>query len=44
MDSQVFPMEVSAFPELAKAGAYSDAQTYSEDDVQDIISYAVEVR
>ncbi|EKM55102.1 glycoside hydrolase family 20 protein [Phanerochaete carnosa HHB-10118-sp] len=40
VDSQSFPLEVSAFPELSQQGAYSAMQVYSEADVQDIISYA----
>lgn len=36
-------MEVGAFPELSNEGAYSTEQTYSENDVQTIISYAAEV-
>ncbi|KAL5501845.1 NAG1_3 [Sanghuangporus vaninii] len=40
VDSHSFPLEVSAFPELSKMGAYSTAQVYSDDDVQDVISYA----
>ncbi|KAI5123101.1 hypothetical protein M0805_001457 [Coniferiporia weirii] len=40
VDSQSFPLEVRAFPELSRAGAYSEESVYSEDDVQDIIAYA----
>ncbi|GJE96907.1 glycoside hydrolase family 20 protein [Phanerochaete sordida] len=40
VDSQSFPLEVDAFPELAQEGAYSATQVYSEADVQDIIAYA----
>lgn len=36
-------MEVGAFPELSNEGAYSTEQTYSENDVQTIISYAAVV-
>ena len=42
-DSQSFPLEVSEFPELSNAGAYSASDVYSESDVQDIINYAAEV-
>lgn len=43
VDSHSFPLEVSAFPELSQKGAYSAAQVYSEDDVQDVISFAAAV-
>ncbi|KZO96763.1 glycoside hydrolase family 20 protein [Calocera viscosa TUFC12733] len=39
-DSQSFPLTVAALPELSQYGAYSAAQTYSLQDVQDIINYA----
>ncbi|EJU02942.1 N-acetylhexosaminidase [Dacryopinax primogenitus] len=39
-DSQSFPLTVAAFPELSQYGAYSAVQTYSLQDVQDIINYA----
>ena len=43
VDSHSFPLEVSAFPELAQKGAYSIDRIYSEDDVKDIIDYAAAV-
>ncbi|KLO15933.1 beta-hexosaminidase [Schizopora paradoxa] len=42
VDSQSFPLEVSEFPELSIAAAYSASDVYSENDVQDIINYAAE--
>ncbi|KZT59402.1 glycoside hydrolase family 20 protein [Calocera cornea HHB12733] len=39
-DSQSFPLTVAAYPELSQYGAYSAAQTYSLQDVQDVINYA----
>ena len=39
-DSQSFPLDVAAFPELAEKGAYSDTERYSISDVQHIVSYA----
>lgn len=44
VDSHSFPLQVSIFPELSDAGAYSSKQVYSEKDVQDVIGYAAEVR
>ncbi|KAJ3558278.1 hypothetical protein NM688_g1015 [Phlebia brevispora] len=41
-DSQSFPLEVPAFPELAEKGAYSETERYSAADVQRIVSYANE--
>ncbi|EJU02943.1 N-acetylhexosaminidase [Dacryopinax primogenitus] len=41
-DSQSFPLTVAALPELSQYGAYSAAQTYSLQDVQDIVNYASE--
>ncbi|KAG8857991.1 N-acetyl-glucosamine-6-phosphate deacetylase [Tulasnella sp. 330] len=40
VDSQSFPLEVAAFPELAKAGAYDASSVYSVADVQAIVQYA----
>ncbi|KZO96762.1 glycoside hydrolase family 20 protein [Calocera viscosa TUFC12733] len=39
-DSQSFPLTVAAYPELSQYGAYSAAQTYSLQDVQNVINYA----
>ena len=44
VDSHSFPLEVDVFPELSRKGAYSAEQVYSEDDVQEVISYAAAVR
>ncbi|TCD63749.1 N-acetyl-glucosamine-6-phosphate deacetylase [Steccherinum ochraceum] len=41
-DSQSFPLQVKAFPELAAKGAYSNDEFYSESDVKDINQYANE--
>ncbi|THH31445.1 hypothetical protein EUX98_g2743 [Antrodiella citrinella] len=41
-DSQSFPLQVPAFPELSQKGAYSDTEFYAESDVKDIIQYANE--
>lgn len=43
IDSQSFPLEVGAFPELSAKGAYSSKEVYSLDDIQQIIQYANEV-
>ncbi|THG95588.1 hypothetical protein EW026_g6090 [Hermanssonia centrifuga] len=40
VDSQSFPLDVTAFPELSAKGAYSDAEVYSTADVNNIVSYA----
>ncbi|KAL5482321.1 NAG1_2 [Sanghuangporus weigelae] len=40
VDSQSFPLQVAAFPELSGSAAYSSAFVYSAQDVSDIISYA----
>lgn len=42
-DSQSFPLQVKAFPELAEKGAYSNDEFYSENDVREINQYANEV-
>ncbi|KAI0642477.1 N-acetylhexosaminidase [Trametes meyenii] len=42
IDSQSFPLEVPAFPELSEKGAYSLDEIYTQDDVQRIIKYANE--
>jgi len=41
-DSQSFPLQVPAFPELASKGAYSSSETYSASDVKNIVQYANE--
>ncbi|KAH9326982.1 hypothetical protein KI387_007160 [Taxus chinensis] len=38
-DSQSFPLELASEPELARAGAYSPAMRYSEEDVRQIVDY-----
>lgn len=43
-DSESFPLEVSQFPALARNGAYSPQEVYTESDVQYIVSYAAAVR
>ncbi|KAF5367788.1 hypothetical protein D9615_010509 [Tricholomella constricta] len=40
VDSQSFPLDIPAFPEIASKGAYSSSEIYSAADVQDIVSYA----
>ncbi|OBZ65102.1 Beta-hexosaminidase 2 [Grifola frondosa] len=42
IDSQSFPLEVIAFPELSAKGAYSPDEVYTEADVQQIVAYANE--
>ncbi|KAI0816052.1 N-acetylhexosaminidase [Trametes gibbosa] len=42
IDSQSFPLEVDAFPQLSAKGAYSPEEVYSRDDVRHIIQYANE--
>ncbi|KAI0364269.1 N-acetylhexosaminidase [Pilatotrama ljubarskyi] len=42
IDSQSFPLEVEAFPELAAKGAYSAREIYTRDDIQHIVRYANE--
>ncbi|KAF8479979.1 N-acetylhexosaminidase [Gautieria morchelliformis] len=39
-DTQSWPLQVAAVPELSAAGAYSSESVYSQTDVKDIISYA----
>ncbi|KIJ54483.1 glycoside hydrolase family 20 protein [Sphaerobolus stellatus SS14] len=39
-DTQSWPLEVDAFPELSAKGAYSTDQSFSKANIQDIISYA----
>ncbi|KAJ3475304.1 hypothetical protein NLI96_g11923 [Meripilus lineatus] len=40
IDSQSFPLEVEAFPELSAKGAYSSEEVYSLKDVDTIVKYA----
>jgi hexosaminidase len=42
-DSQSWPLDLSGFPELARAGAYSLSRKYTEDDIQGLVQYAGEV-
>ncbi|KAI0630928.1 N-acetylhexosaminidase [Trametes polyzona] len=42
IDSQSFPLEVGAFPELSDKGAYSPSEVYTRDDIQHVIRYANE--
>ncbi|KAH8675562.1 putative cytochrome 52A4 [Xylariales sp. PMI_506] len=41
-DSQSWPLEIPAMPELSKKGAYSSLATYSPQDVTDIQIYAIQ--
>ncbi|KAG8880843.1 N-acetyl-glucosamine-6-phosphate deacetylase, partial [Tulasnella sp. 403] len=40
VDSQSFPLEVAAFPELSRAGAYDASSVYTVSDVKEIVNYA----
>lgn len=40
VDSPSFPLYIAEYPELSKKGAYSSKETYSSQDVQDIVQYA----
>jgi hexosaminidase len=42
-DSNSCPLDLSAFPELAAAAAYSQTERFDEKTVQDLIKYAGEV-
>ncbi|OJT01818.1 Beta-hexosaminidase 2 [Trametes pubescens] len=42
IDSQSFPLEVGAFPELSAKGAYSAEEVYTREDIQQIVQYANE--
>lgn len=42
-DSNSWPLDLASHPELAKYGAYSPAQRYSESDIKQIITHAGEV-
>ncbi|XP_034946655.1 probable beta-hexosaminidase fdl [Chelonus insularis] len=39
-DSQSFPFDSSVFPQMARWGAYSSEETYSPEDIRDIVEYA----
>ncbi|KAK7054363.1 Glucosamine-6-phosphate isomerase (Glucosamine-6-phosphate deaminase) (GNPDA) (GlcN6P deaminase) [Paramarasmius palmivorus] len=39
-DEQSWPLGITKFPELAEKGAYSAEETFSPDDIQDIVAYA----
>ncbi|KAJ4482530.1 beta-hexosaminidase [Lentinula aciculospora] len=41
-DSQSWPIQIDKFPELAQAGAYSANQSFTPEDIQDVVSYAGE--
>ncbi|KAJ3988339.1 N-acetylhexosaminidase [Lentinula detonsa] len=41
-DSQSWPIQIAQFPELARAGAYSANQSFTPEDIQDVVSYAGE--
>ncbi|KAL0064340.1 Glucosamine-6-phosphate isomerase (Glucosamine-6-phosphate deaminase) (GNPDA) (GlcN6P deaminase) [Marasmius tenuissimus] len=41
-DSQSWPLGIAEFPELAEKGAYSTRETFSPDDVQEIVTYAAQ--
>lgn len=43
VDSQSFPLEIEAFPELSQRGAYDTSSLYTVDDVKKIVQYAGEV-
>ncbi|CAH0391059.1 unnamed protein product [Bemisia tabaci] len=38
-DSQSFPLDVPSFPEFARYGAYSSAETYSPSEMKEIVGY-----
>jgi hexosaminidase len=44
VDSQSFPLVAPEFPEISAKGAYSSVDVYTTADVQDIVTYAAEVR
>lgn len=39
-DSQSFPFVSKHYPELAAYGAYSDRETYTHEDVREVVEYA----
>lgn len=43
VDQHSFPLDVSEFPKLAVIGAYSSSEIYTPADVQDIISYMLNI-
>ena len=40
LDDDSFPLELEAYPNVTKNGAFSAEQTYSKADVLDIVNYA----
>lgn len=44
VDSQSFPLQVPAFPELAEKGAYDSKSIYKVEDIKQIVEYAGSVR
>lgn len=42
VDAQAWPLESATFPDLARSGAYSANETYSLDDVRQVVKYAGE--
>jgi hexosaminidase len=43
VDQHSFPLDVPEFPKLAVIGAYSSSEIYTPADVQDIISYMLNI-
>lgn len=43
-DSQSWPLDLAAYPELADKGAYSISRKYTEDNIRDVVEYAGHVR
>ena len=41
--SNSWPLDLSASPELAAAGAYTQTEKFSEADIKEVIKYAGEV-
>lgn len=41
VDHQSFPYTSTTFPELTAKGAYSPAHVYTQEDVQQVINYAL---
>ncbi|GJQ68253.1 hypothetical protein Trydic_g16861 [Trypoxylus dichotomus] len=39
-DTQSFPLKLASVPILAKYGAYSEKNVYTEDDIRDLLAYA----
>ncbi|KAG8981547.1 N-acetyl-glucosamine-6-phosphate deacetylase, partial [Tulasnella sp. 427] len=40
VDSQSFPLQIPAFPELAEKGAYDSKSIYTVEDVKEVVKYA----